>query len=296
MDSLVEPEDLRDPVTQPPWGQIGRNFTLGMVSLAGKFVLQVCNRMDIKDHARLTQLVMHRPPGTGLITVSNHASTFDDPGLLSALLPWHYFWSEGQHGGVRWSLCARDICFRGWFLSQFFLNGKVLPIDRGGGMQQPIMNVAARQVQRGKWLHVFPEGKLFVDGSMGPFKWGIGKMVCDSMEHGRRQPVILPLFHSGMGRVLPKGSVVPRVGHEVTVLVGEPIDLSDITCRCNQSDIDQQQVWKEITARIRAAMVELEDKAPPNWVQEERTRPLPPRTPSVDVQQVAVESRLSTPL
>ena len=53
-------------------------------------------------------------------------------------------------------------------------------------MQQPIMNVAARQVQRGKWLHVFPEGKLFVDGSMGPFKWGIGKMVCDSMEDGRR--------------------------------------------------------------------------------------------------------------
>ena len=45
-----------------------------------------------------------------------------------------------------------------------------------------------------------------------------------------------------MGRVLPKGSIIPRVGHEVTVLVGEPIDLSDITCRCNQRGIDQQQV------------------------------------------------------
>ena len=73
MDSLVEPEDLRDPVTQPPWGQIGRNLTLGVVSLAGKFVLQVCNSLDVKGHSRLTQLVMHRPPGTGLITVSNHA-------------------------------------------------------------------------------------------------------------------------------------------------------------------------------------------------------------------------------
>lgn len=73
MDSLVEPEDVRDPVTQPPWGQIGRNFTLGIVSMAGKFVLQVCNSLDVKGHSRLTQLVMHRPPGTGLITVSNHA-------------------------------------------------------------------------------------------------------------------------------------------------------------------------------------------------------------------------------
>lgn len=57
-----------------------------------------------------------------------------------------------------------------------------------------------------------------------------------------RQPVILPLFHSGMGRVLPKGSVIPRMGNEVTVLVGEPIDLSDITCRCHRDGIDQQQV------------------------------------------------------
>ena len=56
-------------------------------------------------------------------------------------------------------------------------------------MHQPIMKTAARQVQLGKWLHVFPEGKLFVDGSMGPFKWGIGKMVCDSMEGGRRSAI-----------------------------------------------------------------------------------------------------------
>ncbi len=57
-----------------------------------------------------------------------------------------------------------------------------------------------------------------------------------------RQPVILPFFHSGMGRVLPKGSVRPRLGNVVTVLVGEPLDLSDITCNCNRNGVDQQQV------------------------------------------------------
>ena len=72
MDTLVDAEDLNDPVTLPPWGQVGRNITLGVVSLAGKFVLQVCNRMDVKHHSRLTELVINRPPGVGLITVSNH--------------------------------------------------------------------------------------------------------------------------------------------------------------------------------------------------------------------------------
>ncbi len=73
MDTLADVEDLNDPVTLPPWGQIGRNFTLGVVSLAGKFVLQVCNRMEITNHSRLTELVVNRPPSVGLITVSNHA-------------------------------------------------------------------------------------------------------------------------------------------------------------------------------------------------------------------------------
>lgn len=95
-----------------------------------------------------------------------------------------------------------------------------------------------------------------------------------------RDPVILPFFHSNMGSVLPVDSIVPRVGKEVTVTIGkpakmpmlnvccylgclscaadrgvllfrlpccccgagQPLDLSDVTCRCNQPGQDQQQV------------------------------------------------------
>ena len=38
-------------------------------------------------------------------------STLDDPFVLGAMLPWRYFLTEHQHKGVRWSLCAREICF-----------------------------------------------------------------------------------------------------------------------------------------------------------------------------------------
>ena len=46
--------------------------------------------------------------------------------------------------------------------------------------------------------------------------------------------MILPFYHSGMARVLPYRAMVPRAGHSVHVMVGQPLDLSHITCKCNQ--------------------------------------------------------------
>lgn len=43
-------------------------------------------------------------------------STVDDPFVLSALLPWSFFCTESRHHRVRWSLCAKEICFRNRFL------------------------------------------------------------------------------------------------------------------------------------------------------------------------------------
>ena len=43
-------------------------------------------------------------------------STLDDPVVLSGMLPWSFFWTESQHSGVRWSLCAREICYKSIFV------------------------------------------------------------------------------------------------------------------------------------------------------------------------------------
>ncbi len=48
---------------------------------------------------------------------------------------------------------------------------------------------------------------------------------------------MLPFFHSGMGRVMRFKAMVPRVGHTVDVVVGEPVDLSHITCRCGKKGV-----------------------------------------------------------
>ena len=79
--------------------------------------------------------------------------------------------------------------------SQFFLNGKTLPIERGQGLQQPAMQTAAQLLAHGDWVHLFPEGRVGFSGRLQPCKWGVGKLVCDAVvqsgrySHNGRSPV-----------------------------------------------------------------------------------------------------------
>ena len=49
-----------------------------------------------------------------------------------------------------------------------------------------------------------------------------------------RDPVVLPFYHSGMAAVMPEHGRIPRVGKHVTVTVGEPVPVSDLTCGCRR--------------------------------------------------------------
>ena len=57
-----------------------------------------------------------------------------------------------------------------WTARQFFLSGKAMPVDRGGGAGQPVISVAARRLAAGDWLHVFPEGRVQPAGDVGAFR------------------------------------------------------------------------------------------------------------------------------
>ncbi len=110
-----------------------------------------------------------------------------------------------------------------------------------------------------------------------------------------------------MASVLPIDSNVPRLGHEVTVTVGQPLDVSDITCRCHVKGEDQQkvrnvsshflgigkkwpyislfpvQVWADIAIRMQEAMLRLEKQSPPNPYQREN----PPGKPGQAAESLA---------
>ena len=157
---------------------------------------------SVSARDRFVSLAAARPPGRGLLSVSNHTSTLDDPGLFAAMLPLSLFATDhlggveeeeekktggteesgkekGENQGnlvgggraVRWSLCASDICFnKGKIISDFFLAGKTLPVERFGskGVAQPATEAAAEVLRGGGWVHLFPEGRVELSGRLPP--------------------------------------------------------------------------------------------------------------------------------
>ena len=249
--------------TAPPWGSLGRQAVLGVVALTGKAILDAANTTVVSGRERFERMISDRDrtSGEGLVTVCNHASTFDDPGVLSSLIPWSFFMGESAHAGVRWTLCADEICAKNSLREAFFLCGKALPIKRGGGVEQPAMRTAANLLARGDWVHVFPEGRVSKNGELGGMRRGLAKLLCDVEMSGGKRPIILPFFHSGMEHVKPYGKWQINVGNRVHVTVGEPLYLSDLTrqcARCEKNAKARDHLHTEIMRRIEKSLKDLE--------------------------------------
>ncbi|EFJ50008.1 hypothetical protein VOLCADRAFT_89384 [Volvox carteri f. nagariensis] len=226
-------------------------------------------------------------------------SMFDDPGVLSIIMPWSWLWMDPVQNHVRWSLCAKEVCFKNELLrsasgpsldSNFlpspfisegssFSPGKLFLWSEGkaAGVHQPVVSLASMALASGQWVHVFPEGRINYDGRLGPLRWGCGKLVCEARQlTGGRDPVVLPFYHSNMGSVLPLSGGGFSVGHKVEVRIGavgtphtqqggEPLQLADLTCRCDSPSLaEQQETWRLITERVRLALLDLERQSPPN--------------------------------
>lgn len=113
--------------------------------------------------------------------------------ILGAILPLSVFLSP-EKPTLRWSLAAREICFSRPLHSLMFRLGKVLPIVRGEGVYQPIMNQILDELNKGDWLHIFPEGKVNETKEYIRLKWGIGRLVADA----KNTPIVLPFYHYGI--------------------------------------------------------------------------------------------------
>merc|ERR1712071_277217 len=80
------------------------HISVGFIS---KFILSVLNTTHVFNGHILIDHLDSRPTNVPVLTVANHASCFDDPGLWSILPSRHVF----NMDNIRWSLAAHNICF-----------------------------------------------------------------------------------------------------------------------------------------------------------------------------------------
>ena len=198
------------------------NLVIGSVGCLAKLFLSCFTHCRVNNLESLLRAIHHRPVHMPLLTFSNHTSTMDDPFLWGILPPSILFNSSK----MRWSLGAEEILFKNRLFSAFFGAGQVLPTRRGDGIMQPSVDEALSLMADGRWIHVFPEGRVVPDSSgvaLGRLKWGIGRLILEAPT----PPLLLPIIHQGFEHIKPYGSLLPRFSRHhnaLTVSVGEPID------------------------------------------------------------------------
>lgn len=203
------------------------------------------NQVQIYGAENLHRALLHRPENKPLITVSNHVAAMDDPLIIASLLPPSMLLNAHS---LRWTLCASDRCFRNPVTSAFFKYVKVLSVSRGDGIYQKGMDLAISKLNRGGWVHIFPEGSRSRDGgkTIGSAKRGIGRLVLDA----DNVPMVVPFVHTGMQEVMPVGSKFPKVGKTVTVLIGDPINFDDLLYEEENKNVSRGKLYDAVSARI----------------------------------------------
>ena len=68
---------------------------------------------------------------------------------------------------------------------------------------------------------LFPEGTRSRDGSIGKPRGGAGLLILET------KPTVIPVCISGMDKLLPIGSIFPRMFKRIYICYGAPLDLSE---------------------------------------------------------------------
>lgn len=227
--------------------RVRRQIVIPVVGGAARLFVRGVNDLTLHDAHHL-HAGLQRPAGTGMLTVSNHISTMDDPGLLAAIVPLRTLCDPDA---MRWGVCAEDVCFRpGSWIERCASTAKVLPVVRGGGVRQPELDGVAAKLQAGQWVHYFPEGSIRQDGKVHRFRRGVGRIVAAVAELGTEEaelgaersqgaggPLalrVVPYYHTGADQVQPTSAEstsffsFPKLGTPIHVIFGAPLDLAPL--------------------------------------------------------------------
>lgn len=207
--------------------------TVGTVGLLCKTFLKIgyCSSVTVNGLENLYKALEsdERNAGCGVVTISNHISTLDEP-VMWGILPLRYHLNTRM---TRWTLGASDIMFTNPIFSEFFRKGQVIETFRGNGVFQPAIDLAIKKLNSGAWIHLFGEGKVNQPtraSGRSPvdlirFKWGVGRILMETI----KPPIIIPMWLTGFDQLMPEGRTAPwkffpRPGAALSITFGKPVD------------------------------------------------------------------------
>jgi 1-acyl-sn-glycerol-3-phosphate acyltransferase len=193
--------------------------------------LKIFNRTRIQG-------LEHIPPAGPILIVGNHISDLD-PALLCAAVLIRY--PKQLPRAV-----AKVELFRAPFLGSMIRSYGAISVDRTGKDVRAMREIV-RAMKTGKVL-IFPEGTRSMDGKLLPGKRPVGRLI-----HIAR-PLIIPAAIWGTITAVPPTSVIPRIGKDIGVRFGPPLDM-DRFYDLPPTKVASQQIIDHVMASI-SKMVE----------------------------------------
>ncbi|MBI3654935.1 MAG: 1-acyl-sn-glycerol-3-phosphate acyltransferase [Acidobacteria bacterium] len=131
----------------------------------------------------------------------------------------------------------------------FFKQLRAYPVDRNrrdlGQVDQWI------ELLKKNIVIVFPEGTRSRTGNIGTGKAGVGKLIYEA------RPMVIPVRIVGTEDVLGVGKFLPRMFRTVHLMIGKPLDLSDLLNRpmpAGDSEEGQRDFYRAISGRVVQAI------------------------------------------
>jgi len=131
-------------------------------------------------------------------------------------------------------------------------------------------------------VHIFPEGTRSRTGDLLRMKPGVGQLVVNTLDELKKNrelssspssssslpsslaemsPVIVPYYHEGMGEMMQKGKKLPRMGTDMRVVVGEPIEIKDLVSAFAAGRLGERDLRNRVLERVETAIHQLKRKS-----------------------------------
>lgn len=187
------------------------------------------------------------PKAANTLLLSNHQSMID-----SFLVGMFAFYPRSliKPSILPWNPAAEENFYRNPVLAWIADNWKCIPIKKGRKDVGAIFKMAVA-LRKGP-MTLFPEGTRSRDGSIGKPRGGAGMLILET------RPTVIPVCIDGMDKLLPIGSIFPRIFKRIYIYYGKPIDLSEFYEKEKSKEV-ARAIMNHVMDRIRTMRTELKE-------------------------------------